>query len=324
MIAFMQQLVKSIPRHKGKWILAVKLIATVWLVSYLTGKVGGVNLLQVITSADMGFMALAILLMVPNILMQFLKWKYLAKQVIGTSDDAAVGKAFFMGILFGSFTPGRLGEYLGRKLALKDEGLLEITIVTFLDKIFNLFFVAGVGALSLTLYLYVTIDVPAIAATALFVTIAMLFFLFMHLLISDIWWNNSLVKYISRFRLLKKYRERFLILKDLDKGLINRLMLFSGGIYIIIVMQYALLVMSFSGEHDFLKYAWGAALFFYTKAFIPAFTWGELGVREAVSIFYMSSFGLPEAVGFNASLFIFLINIFLPSLPGVWFLLRNK
>lgn len=320
----MQQIVRSIPRHKGKWILAVKLIATIWLVSYLTSKVGGVNLWEVIMAANMGYMALAILLMVPNITLQFLKWKYLANQVVGTDDNSAIGKAFFMGILFGSFTPGRLGEYLGRKLALKEEGLLEITIVTFLDKIFNLFFVAGIGALSLTLYLYVTIEVPAIAATALFVTIAMLFFLFMHLLISDIWWNNALVKYISRFKVLKKYRERFLILKDLDKRLINRLMIFSGGIYIIILLQYGLLVMSFSGETEFLNYVWGASLFFYTKAFIPAFTWGELGVREAVSIFYLSSFGLSEAVGFNSSLFLFLINIFLPSLPGIWFLLKNK
>ncbi len=302
----------------------MKLVATIWLVSFLTGKVGGVNLWEVIKSADMGFMALAVLLMFPNITLQFLKWKFLAEQVIGAREDAALGKAFFMGILFGSFTPGRLGEYLGRKLAMKDEGLLEITIVTFLDKIFNLFFVAGIGVLSLTLYLYVTIEVPALAATALFVTIALLVFMFMHLLISDIWWNNAVVKYISRFRFLKQYRERFLILKDLDKSLINRLMLFSGGIYIIILLQYAILVMSFSGEMDFLNYVWGASLFFYTKAFIPAFTWGELGVREAVSIFYLSSFGLSEAVGFNSSLFLFLINIFLPSLPGIWFLLRNK
>lgn len=324
MISIVQQIVKSIPRHKGKWIVAVKLIATVWLVSFLTGKVGGVNLWEVIVSADMVYMGLAVLLMVPNITMQFQKWKFLAKQVVGTREDAELGKAFFMGILFGSFTPGRLGEYLGRKLALKDEGLLEVTIVTFLDKIFNLFFIAGVGALSLTLFLYVTIEVPAIAATALFVTIAILFFLFMHLLISEIWWNNSVVKYISKFRFLKNYRERFLILKDLDKSLISRLMLYSGGIYIIILLQYALLVMSFSGQNDILNYVWGAALFFYTKSFIPAFTWGELGVREAVSIFYLTSFGLSEAVGFNASLFLFLINIFLPSLPGVWFLLRNK
>lgn len=320
----MMEFIRSIPRNKEKWFILLKLIVSVWLVSYLSQRIGTVNLWQVLISADIWPMLLALLLMVPNIFLQITKFSILSDKLLPGHDKNQLKRGFFIGIMMGSFTPGRLGEYLGRKLALKNEGLLEISMATFIDKVFNLFFISGIGALVLTIYLYVNIAVPVMAVIALFVSISILVFILLHLMLSESWWNNSIVRFMANFKLLKKYKERFLVLKQLNRGLINRLAVFSGLIYFITLLQYGLLVVSFSGGSNVVEYMWAGALFLYTKSFIPAFTWGEIGVREAVSIFYLTSFGLSEAVGFNTSLLLFLINLFLPSIPGFWYLLKNR
>jgi len=315
---------KSIPGKKQHWLIVLKMIISVWLLSFLTQKIGTVNLLEVFLSAKVLPLAAAVALMIPNIYLQLSKFRLLGAKLLPGHDPIGLKQGFFIGIMMGSFTPGRLGEYLGRKLALKNEGLLEIGMTTFIDKIFNLFFISGFGALLLTIYLYINIAVPVLAAVALFVSISLLVFVLLHLMLSETWWNNSIVRFMSNFNWLRKYRARFKVLKNLDRNLINRLALYSGLIYCITLLQFGLLVASFSGGSNIMQYMWAGALFLYTKSFIPAFTWGELGVREAVSIFYLSSFGLSEAVGFNTSLLLFLINLFIPSLPGVWYLLKNR
>jgi uncharacterized membrane protein YbhN (UPF0104 family) len=49
-----------------------------------------------------------------------------------------------------------------------------------------------------------------------------------------------------------------------------------------------------------------------------------VGVREAFTIYFAAKFAIPSSVAFDAALLIFLINILLPSLAGLYFVLKEK
>ncbi len=102
------------------------------------------------------------------------------------------------------------------------------------------------------------------------------------------------------------------------------MILLSGLFYICYIIQYALLVSAFSGNLYLLKYMWAGSLLFFIKTFIPPLTYGDLGIREGVSVYFITKLGESAASGLNASLFLFIINLLIPSLAGAVLLLNSK
>jgi hypothetical protein len=62
----------------------------------------------------------------------------------------------------------------------------------------------------------------------------------------------------------------------------------------------------------------------FVKSVIPPISLGELGIREGVSVYFVKQLEENAAVGFNASISLFLINILLPALIGLILLLKRK
>jgi len=44
---------------------------------------------------------------------------------------------------------------------------------------------------------------------------------------------------------------------------------------------------------------------------------GELGIREGASVYFITQMSGTAVVGFNASIFLFIINLLIPALIGV-------
>jgi hypothetical protein len=61
----------------------------------------------------------------------------------------------------------------------------------------------------------------------------------------------------------------------------------------------------------------------FVKGFIPAVSLGEVGVREWLSSFFITQFGELNAVGFNAAMFLFIINVLIPSVPGLFLMFKK-
>jgi len=62
----------------------------------------------------------------------------------------------------------------------------------------------------------------------------------------------------------------------------------------------------------------------FVKTIIPPISLGELGIREGASVFFISKMGEVSSVGFNASIFLFIINLLIPALIGVGMFLRKN
>jgi uncharacterized membrane protein YbhN (UPF0104 family) len=83
-------------------------------------------------------------------------------------------------------------------------------------------------------------------------------------------------------------------------------------------------VSAFSQNSDYLSYLWAGNLIIFVKTAIPHISLGELGIREGASVFFLTSFGELPSVAFNASIFLFFINIMLPALVGLLLLIRKN
>jgi uncharacterized membrane protein YbhN (UPF0104 family) len=94
--------------------------------------------------------------------------------------------------------------------------------------------------------------------------------------------------------------------------------------YSCFLVQYALLVVAFSNHNQFLNYFWAGNLMMFAKTIIPPVSLGELGIREGASVFFITQLGESASTGFNASIFLFFINVLIPSLIGLTLLLKKS
>jgi uncharacterized membrane protein YbhN (UPF0104 family) len=94
--------------------------------------------------------------------------------------------------------------------------------------------------------------------------------------------------------------------------------------YLCYLIQYVILVSAFSHNDNFIDYFWAGNLLMFSKTIIPPVSFGELGIREGASVFFIQQFGENASVGFNASIFLFFINVLLPALVGLILIFRKN
>jgi uncharacterized membrane protein YbhN (UPF0104 family) len=96
----------------------------------------------------------------------------------------------------------------------------------------------------------------------------------------------------------------------------------SAGFYIVIFLQMFLLLNAFSPVQPGDAFLGFAAMMFL-KSLVPI-SLGDLGIREAGSVYFYALRGIASATALNAALLLFAINILLPSLIGLLFMPRSR
>ena len=97
--------------------------------------------------------------------------------------------------------------------------------------------------------------------------------------------------------------------------------LFSAGIYLVMVLQYFILLrdaypVSIGTVAYSVVYLWSAGV-------IPISISG-LGIREGLAVYFFNLYGVPAAFAVATSLFLFVINAILPALAGVYFIYKRR
>jgi hypothetical protein len=130
-------------------------------------------------------------------------------------------------------------------------------------------------------------------------------------------WDSILVQYFRQFKFLQGIAHRFKFLRQLDNKTLLRTMIVNIIFYFCFVFEYAFLIVAFHLQTNVLTAVWIGSLMFFTKSLFPAISLGEIGIREMISVYFVSQFGIPEAVGFNSAFMLFIINIALPAVVGM-------
>jgi uncharacterized membrane protein YbhN (UPF0104 family) len=63
---------------------------------------------------------------------------------------------------------------------------------------------------------------------------------------------------------------------------------------------------------------------FFAKSAIPSFTLADLGIREGAAVYFMGALGIAAAAAFNAAFLLFCVNLVLPSLVCLPFVLKLR
>ncbi len=299
-------------RKKNSFLLILKILISAGLLFAVFQTVDFNKVIAALGSADLLLIISAFLLGFVNLYLQFKKWELVCNNLLQVNDKSRIIRSLFYGFSAGSFTPARIGEYAGRTIPLNNKPLMKVGTAVLIDKLFSLLVVLILGLFGLLIYLKLSFAASAgIMLSAAVIIYFILTFLKPFLQLRKYKWTRKILLAIS-------------VIRNINKDFSIRLAILSLLFYLCFVLQFALLISSFTNHSDLINYIWIANLVMFTKTVIPQITFGELGIREGAAVYFLKHFGENSAAGLNAALFLFLINILFPALIGLIFLLKRK
>ena len=305
-------------------LITLKFIIAAGLIWYLIYKLDYNEIILSLKNANYYLIGLVMGLMVINIYLQYRRWELTSKLLLNQSNKRKIFQSFIFGISAGAFTPARLGEYLGRAMVYKDKPLLHSFGATFLDKFFLLIVVVFSGSIGSVLFLSINYNISNIIIVPLFIVLFLLLIFLIIVLKNPRYWFDNISVRFKEYKNVNTGIERINSLNFNKTKYANEMLVISIFHFITILLQFALLVSAFSFKYNFLGYIWAGSLMLFVKSVIPSISFGDLGVREAAAVFFLLPFGISNVAAFNASIFLFLINILLPAILGLFFLIKRN
>jgi len=302
-----------------KIIFIFKIILAFVLLGILIQKIEPNNLQNAFANSRPGYIFLALLLVVPNVGAQFIKWRFMLRLIKPDVSHFEVASSLLAGFALGFVTPGRIGEF-GRALFIQNCSRTQVVGLALIDKMASmcliflmgavgLFFLLGIQLNSTHFYLWLGLALVAVVLVFLLA-----------------WFPEKLRKSLKKLQNVFPSRKKVsLLVSSLDnfnrKQAIQMLGL-AFVFYAIITTQYVLLLQAFEPIAYLIGYLVVGCIFI-TKSLLPI-SLGDLGIRETAAVFFIGLIGGQEATAFNASILIFGINLVLPSLIGFLLLLTPK
>jgi uncharacterized protein (TIRG00374 family) len=268
------------------------------------------DVLDSILKARFEYLAGAGVLMIANLATQVLKWRYFVRLRNPEISNTEAVASFFFGMTLGTVTPGQIGEFGGRVLGHGSLPAGRIIGLTLVDRLQMICVLGSAGIISLTVLFHFGVILTAFAVIPTGLVFIYLFF------------NPHVVtRLVSRlkFRWVKRaVVQDFLeaIAAFRSKQLLVSF-LFSITFYVVVFSQMYLLLNSFS-EVELADALLGFAAMMFLKALVPI-SLGDLGIREASSVYFYSLRGIASTTSLSASLLLFVINILIPSIIGLIF-----
>lgn len=301
-----------------------KLLIGGGLVIFLINYVEPENIISTFKKADKTFIIIALLLVPLNIFLQFSKWKILCKNYFCIKESKSVWLSLFYGISGGIFTPMKSGEYIARALPLKDVKLVDVILATAVDKVFSLIFILLIGGILSLIFFSNIFKISLVLNVVLIVLYIILLAIPIFIFLDTSNRSISLRSRLRQFLLLKKIIDKFSFLRKIDKSTFLKLLLIAFLFHLTFTVQMTILLSAFSWESNFIQFLYVANLVIFTQIVIPPIAFGEIGVREGAAVYFIKYFGYTSAVGFNAAISLFTINLLFPSLIGFALLLRRN
>jgi len=273
------------------------------------------------------------LLMLVNWGIESLKWQFLIAKVEKVSFLSSF-EAILSGISVSVFTPNRVGEWFGRVFILKKVNPWKGVFITMIGSFSQLLTTMVVGAISLLFFIPIYYKTADFYSQYLYYGIVAIVFGIIAALIL-IFLNITVLPVFTR-RLLKnkfvKANEYFSVISDYSTGELITVFVFSFLRYCVFSLQFYLFLMLFSVEIPLLHGLMIISLVFFIMTAIPTVTLTELGIRGAVSVYFISlyftTFGeYSETIKFGifaSSFSLWIINLALPAIVGTFFVFRLK
>ncbi len=262
-------------------------------------------------------------LMVVNWALESLKWQIALKSVQPIRFLRAF-KAILAGTCIASFTPNRVGEYLGRMLYVSRGNKLLSIAPTILCSMSQMLVTLAAGAVGIILFSSLPFSfgvswiTPSFFKSAGFTVAAgsfglgLLYFRF-----------DPLVRRVNKW--IRKNKSTFVIPDNFQCSALVSILLLSVARYGVFLLQYYLLFSLFGIPLFPQQVFTGVSVMFVLMSVVPTLTFlTDLGFRWLAGIQIFQVYTLNTAGILAVSLGIWLINLIIPALVGSLLILRIK
>lgn len=275
---------------------------------------------------------IVVLLMVTNWSIETLKWRYLILKIEKVSFFKAF-KAILTGLAVSTFTPNRVGEFLGRVFSLQKSNPWKAIIISILCSMSQLMTTFLIGSIGVSVLIFKHYYLLPFNKTVWILFV--LFLLIINVILLSVYFNVGFIsKLLNRvlnpkWRKIKGYLKVFSFYSFYE---LRNTLLMSISRYIVFSFQFYFLLNFFDvplspGEASVI-----IPTIYFIIAAIPSFAIAEIGIRGTVAVgvidYYLKNINSVELnLQFNiiaATSLIWLINIALPALIGNIFVLKTK
>ncbi len=261
----------------------------------------------------------ALLLLLPNLLLQWIRWHFLLREIQPDVRFSESASSLFGGMVVGLITPGRIGE-LGRSLFLKRIDRLHALGMVFLDKLYAFFVILVSGLWGLVFMLLHTFDstrfiVWPLMAAAILLTVVVIS------VACHPQWIRGLLYHISLIFPIRDNLKRFIHFMDgFTPRRARQFLSLTMGYYSVYLVQFCFFAWAFAkAPLPHVLSATSATLF--AKSLLPI-SLGDLGIREGAAVYFFLKFQVSKVAAFNSSILLFATNVLIPSVLGLLFLHR--
>jgi len=245
------------------------------------------------------------------------KWQIITAPIEKISFKIA-NYSVYSGICLGNLAPGRATEFLAKIVFFKLENRPKITVLHFINGMFQLCitYLIGLTALIFQLKQFEGDNVWLAYTTS---SIAILVFgVFIFCLIKINFILNLITKKISKQKSIENFKYPFTAKK------LSHLFGFSLIRYCVFSAQFILLIYLFHEENLNIFIFMGIAIYFLITTTIPMISLLEAPIRAAIALIVFQNSGVSNSALALSSVLIWIINIIIPSIYGYSILLKQN
>jgi hypothetical protein len=280
------------------------------------------NILQNAVASPNNWLFIVTALLIPlNWGFEARKWQLLGQKLEPISYWRAY-RAVMVGLTLGFITPNRLGDYAGRVLELKSKQRLEAIGAIFIGRFCQLVATVIVGSVGL-FYIIVTFfwaDYPGVSLSLIFLLVAVSAASLLLLYNAQ-----AMVAVVSAIKPIRKFVSYVSIMARYSSAEVTRLLILSLCRYAVFLLQFILLLILYDVKLSALQYVCGVAGTFFIKSIVPSVSLlSDLGARELSAMYLFGLLGQDRLQVLSASLSLWLLNIAVPSVVGLYFVLQLR
>lgn len=305
--------------HKYKWIILVKILVLLVCGWFIYQKISNperfgeefTNIFKEAIDLPSVFILIGVIFLMPfNWLFEAMKWRLLARP----HSDISIGESFrgvMSGLSLGFITPHGVGDYVGRLLSLSGRSRSQLIGSVWLGRVFQMFITALFGTVGIWMFLQASSIEVFSKSPWWWITLFVLMLVGVFLYCSRIKFFGERIRYY--FSLIRDYRVQDYFL----------LFLYSLGRYIIFSTQYLLILYVFEIPLPTIVLFGGISWMFLMKSVVPSFNFlSDLGVRELSVLTFFDLYNVSQPAILTSSLLLWMINILIPVLIGLYFVFR--
>ena len=243
------------------------------------------------------------------------KWKLITRQIENINYSTAL-KSVFSGICVGNLAPGRAMEFLAKIFYFKKENRPGITILHFINGMFQMLITIIVGIISITAKFQKTESSPFTYIILIGGFCMILFFCWAIFNASYIQQKLKFIKWFQKFNSSHKI--------EFSINLILKLVSLSILRYIVFTTQFYLIYNALTPQNEIISAFMSIAAYFMLTSLIPMISVIEPAIRAAIALFVFNNIGDNSVIVILSSTFVWIINVVFPSIIGYIIILREK